>query len=281
MDAAVMIWEPAGGSASLTSLPTVAAKSIYHLRGQSSASFPQKPYKIEFRDNGDKDMKLPVLGMPAEADWALIAPYYDRALIRNPFIYEISNEAGRYAVRTRYVEVFLNYGGGSISKTGDYFGLYVLMEKMKQGSDRVDVAEISDNVVSEPDISGGYIWKLDKEDPGVQTFTTAGKTLTSVYPSEMPTAQLIWLSNHVNAIFFQIAHLIAQATCLFRATGCVILWVKIKQHNFFALRFGKFPVFAILILAFNERSFLADLWHSGLGRADEKETRYANDCRKN
>src|SRR6187551_704577 len=73
MDAAVMIWEPAGGSASLTSLPTVAAKSIYHLRGQSSATFPQKPYKIEFRDNGDHDMKLPVLGMPAEADWALIA----------------------------------------------------------------------------------------------------------------------------------------------------------------------------------------------------------------
>jgi AhpD family alkylhydroperoxidase len=94
MDAAVMIWEPAGGSASLTSLPTVAAKSIYHLRGQSSASFPQKPYKIEFRDNGDNDMKLPVLGMPAEADWALIAPYYDRALIRNPFVYGLGRDMG-------------------------------------------------------------------------------------------------------------------------------------------------------------------------------------------
>jgi hypothetical protein len=61
--------------------------------------------------------------MPAESDWILYAPWtIDTAMIRNPFIYEVSNEAGRYAVRTRYVEVFLNTGGGSISDS-DYFGV--------------------------------------------------------------------------------------------------------------------------------------------------------------
>ncbi len=65
-------------------------------------------------------------------------------MIRNPFIYEVSNEAGRYAVRTRFVEVFLNHGGGSITKAGDYYGVYILMERIKQGPDRVDVAELPD-----------------------------------------------------------------------------------------------------------------------------------------
>ncbi len=53
---------------------------------------------------------------------------------------------------------------------------------------------------SAPDISGGYIWKKDKDDPYDQNFTAAGKTLTSVYPSAMPAAQLSWLTNHLNAI---------------------------------------------------------------------------------
>jgi hypothetical protein len=151
--------------------------------------------------------------MPADSDWILYAPWtIDTAMIRNPFIYEISNEAGRYAVRTRYVEVFLNHGGGSITKAGDYYGLYILMERIKQGPDRVDVAKLPDNAVSEPDISGGYIWKKDKMESvdDVDNFAAAGKSLPPaesrplqyVYPGgdQLTAIQKTWFTNHLNTI---------------------------------------------------------------------------------
>jgi hypothetical protein len=200
----VMIFEPVNGLCHLTNSPAVSSRAGIRRRGESTLRSTANKPNLAVETWGEVDeqsQSIKPLGMPADSDWILYAPWtIDTAMIRNPFIYEISNEAGRYAVRTRYVEVFLNHGGGSITKADDYYGLYILMEKIKQGSDRVEVAEISDNVVSEPEISGGYIWKKDKDDPGVQTFTAAGKTLTSVYPSEMPAAQVNWLSNHVNTI---------------------------------------------------------------------------------
>jgi hypothetical protein len=204
----VMIFEPVNGVCNLTNSPSVTSRAGIRRRGESSLTSTANKPSLSLETWGDvaeESRSIKPLGMPADSDWILYSPRtIDTALIRNPFIYEISNEAGRYAVRTRFVEVFLNVGGGSITQSGDYYGLYILMEKIKQGTDRVDVAELPGNVNSAPDISGGYIWKLDKDDPGVQTFTAAGKTLTTVYPSDMPTAQLNWLSNHVNAISAQI-----------------------------------------------------------------------------
>jgi hypothetical protein len=178
MDAAVMIWEPAGGSASLTSLPTVAAKSIYHLRGQSSASFPQKPYKIEFRDNGDSDMRIPVLGMPAEADWALIAPYYDRALIRNPFIYGLGRDMGMAAPRTQYVEVYINSANRPVAQT-DYQGIYWFSETIENNPARLNLKQLEEKDTTAPAISGGYIFKFDQAASEEPRLTCTGSSAIS------------------------------------------------------------------------------------------------------
>jgi hypothetical protein len=161
LDAAVMIWDPAGASATFTARPTIVARSAYHLRGQSSANFPQKPYKVEFRDNGDGDMKLPVLGMPAEADWALIAPYYDRALIRNPFIYGLGRDMGMLAPRLQYVEVYVNTANRPVSAS-DYQGVYWLTETIENGPARFDLKQLEEKDTTLPAISGGYIFKFDQ-----------------------------------------------------------------------------------------------------------------------
>jgi hypothetical protein len=200
----VMIFEPANGLCALTNSPSVASRAGIRRRGESTLRSTANKPNLSLETWGEVDEEgrsIKPLGLPAESDWILYAPWtIDTALIRNPFIYEISNEAGRYAVRTRFVEVFLNHGGGSITKTGDYYGVYILMEKIEQGSDRVDVAELPDSVNSAPNISGGYMWKKDKLDPDTQQFVAASKTLTSVYPQTMPAAQLSWLTNHLNAI---------------------------------------------------------------------------------
>ena len=51
--------------------------------------------------------------------------------MHNPFIFELSRQIGRYAPRTRFVEVYLNTGGGALSSS-DYYGVYALMEKISR-----------------------------------------------------------------------------------------------------------------------------------------------------
>jgi CotH kinase protein len=99
-------------------------------RGQSSRRlFPKKSFAIELRDRRGEDRKVPLLGMPDDGDWVLYAPYNDKTLMRNVLAYETARWMGRYAARTRFVELRLN---------GRYHGVYVLAEKLELGDDRVE-----------------------------------------------------------------------------------------------------------------------------------------------
>lgn len=124
------------------------------VRGSSSQQFPKKSYSVETRDLGGASWDVSLLGMPDESDWVLYAPYSDKAMMRNVLTCDLSNEMGQYASRARYCEVFLN---------GIYTGVYVLMEKIKWGGDRVDIEKINENDISGDDVTGGYLLKVDKE----------------------------------------------------------------------------------------------------------------------
>jgi hypothetical protein len=207
LDAAVMIFEPVGGTASLANLPTVATRAGFHLRGQSSASFPQKPYKVEFRDNADADAKYAVAGMPADADWALIAPYYDRALMRNPFTYTLGREMGLMAPRTANVEVYLNFASRPVAET-DYQGIYWWTETIKINGHRMDLASLKAADVTPPELTGGYIFKFDQlgTDAAAPHLTCEASTgvtcwsdceLTDPVPLPAPTEQLAYITDYV------------------------------------------------------------------------------------
>ena len=68
---------------------------------------------------------------------------------------------GQYAPRTRFIEMFLNSDDSTVTMA-DYVGVYVLMEKIKIGPNRVDIAELEPSDNAEPEITGGYIIKKDK-----------------------------------------------------------------------------------------------------------------------
>lgn len=117
-------------------------------------------------DGADDDRNIKPLGMPAESDWILWGPHgRDLSGMRNAFFYELSNQTGNYAVRTRFVEVFLNVSGDDVSME-DYAGLYFFMEKIKRDNDRVDVEALSSVDNTAPNVTGGYILRVDKSDPG-------------------------------------------------------------------------------------------------------------------
>ena len=103
-----------------------------HVRGNTSRDFDKKSYAFETWDENDEDLDVALLGLPAEEDWVLQGPFSDKTLIRNHLIYQLSRDIGRYAARTRFVELEIN---------GDYRGVYVLMEKIKRDDVRVALPE--------------------------------------------------------------------------------------------------------------------------------------------
>ena len=124
------------------------------IRGASSSGWLKKSYSIETEKADSSNRNVSLLGMPKENDWVLYAPYYDRSLMRNVFTYRLVESWGRYAPRTRYCELVLN---------GNYQGVYVLTEKIKRDKNRVDIKKMDDDDNAGDSLTGGYIFKLDKE----------------------------------------------------------------------------------------------------------------------
>ncbi|MGB0327039.1 MAG: CotH kinase family protein [Akkermansiaceae bacterium] len=180
----------------------IATRCNMRVRGSSSSGFAKYSLSLESQDEAKEDQNIEPLGMPPESDWVLSGRYtFDRALMRNPLIYQLSNETGEYAVRTRFVEVFLNTGGGNLTYAGDYFGVYTLMEKIKRDDERIGVKRLSTGSITEPEVSGGYLWKKDRLDPGDRGFSVNSMgTFGWVFPKEeeVAPAQSTWLRNHLN-----------------------------------------------------------------------------------
>ena len=156
-----LTFEPDGksGRATLANKPDLALRSGVRVRGSSTAGNAKSSLAIEsWQEDIDEDRDVSILGMPAESDWILSGRLtFDRALIRNPLLYELSRQAGTYAPRTRFVELFINNSGDELTGN-DYYGVYALIEKIKRGPDRVDVQEI----VPGRDSTGGFMWKVDR-----------------------------------------------------------------------------------------------------------------------
>jgi CotH kinase protein len=114
------------------------------LRGfTSQQDDPKKPYSFETRDASGDNVNVPLLGMPADDDWILVASYRDESLLRNFLAYSTARWAGRYAARTQLVEVVLN---------NEYQGVYLLGEDLKIHKDRLDVDDSG--------ITGGYLLEM-------------------------------------------------------------------------------------------------------------------------
>jgi len=170
------------------------------LRGNSSNMFPKKSYGLETRNADSTDRNVPLLGMPSESDWVLIANYTDKTLMRNFFSYRMFEKCGYYAPRMHYCEVVLD---------GEYQGIYLLGEKIKRDFHRVAVAAMDSSNTSYPDVTGGYIFKLDWVKPGDQlwnsNYPAVGNTNNLTYileypkPEDVQLAQVNYIKSYVDS----------------------------------------------------------------------------------
>jgi hypothetical protein len=147
------------------------------VRGQSTQMFPKKSYALETRDDQGENLNVSLLGMPEENDWILYGPYTDKSMLRNFITFYMGSKLDPYCTRMRYCEVIVNY---------DYQGVYILMEKIKKDENRVNIATLNPEDISGDELTGGYIVKVDKIDPGFVYGVDGWKSYPSPpYPNAM------------------------------------------------------------------------------------------------
>lgn len=182
--ATVLIHEPRAGVASLTNAPDLRTRARLNIRGSSTLFQAKRNYSVEFRDEREADRPLSPLGMPEESDWILYAPNnFEPILIHNPMAYRMSRDIGQYAPRTRFVEVYVQTATGALT-TSSYAGIYVLMEKIKRSPDRVPIENLEPEHSKPPQVTGGYLLKIDRLDPGDGGLYAGGQQMGFVDPKE-------------------------------------------------------------------------------------------------
>lgn len=158
----------------ITDVPTEYDSWIgIEMRGNASQMFEKKPFTFETRneDGSNNDVKL--LGMPKDNDWILNSAFIDRTLMRDAIAYQMSRSIGRWAPRTRHVELVIN---------GKYEGVYVLLEKIKPGKNRLNITKMDTSDVAGDSLTGGYIWDVQQADGTDVVFGNNGNQRVLKYP---------------------------------------------------------------------------------------------------
>ncbi len=162
------------------------------IKGSTSQLLDKKPYSLTtLQDDDISNNNVSILDMPSENDWILNALSFDSSLIRDYLSFSLSNNLGNYAPRGKYCEVVIN---------GDYKGLYLLMEKIKIDSNRVNIQKMNPSDISTPNITGGYITKCDKTngDPIAWTFNnTIGNDVYFIHDTPNPNTITAEQNNYI------------------------------------------------------------------------------------
>ena len=158
--ASVTIISNSAGQATWSTPEKSTLLALMHVRGHSSLRYPKHSFALKALNELGDSHKVSLLGLSKDSDWVLYGPYPDKTLMRDVLAYDLSNAMGRWAPHGRFVEVFVNENSAVLSMS-HYAGVYVLMEKITQNKDRVDIAKLGPGASREPEISGGYIFKKD------------------------------------------------------------------------------------------------------------------------
>ncbi len=189
----------ASGVARLAGVPEYDGQGGLHIRGSSSAEeYEKKSYAFETWDASGQDQDVSLLGLPEEEDWVLQGPFSDKSLMRNALAHRWYRRMGRYSPRTTFVELFVDDDRLGELDWEDYRGVYTFMEKVKRDDNRVDLAKLRPEHNSEPEISGGYLLRVDwlpDEESQLITTDTCGCMfqLADPEPGEITREQRQWL----------------------------------------------------------------------------------------
>lgn len=167
------------GSNALSDDPTLESLARIAYRGNSSRYFDKLSFSVNLILKDGNENRKELLGMSAHDQWVLNGPILDRSLLRNYLSYNISGEIMDYAPNVRYCELFLD---------GEYQGIYLLMENISKGPERINI-----NKPENKKDATDYIIKLDREGKadkpldnyGMYTYKLDGSAFDVLYPSRL------------------------------------------------------------------------------------------------
>lgn len=131
-------------------------------RGNSSfTNSDKKPYAIRALDKpleeGGKKQKVSILGMGKDNDWALLAPYADKSMIRDVLAFTLARPFFEYVPTGKYCEMIMD---------GTYYGVFIFSERVRKGKNRLDLPDPGE---SGDELTGGYHLEVDRDDEPVYT----------------------------------------------------------------------------------------------------------------
>ncbi len=190
------------------------ASAMIRYRGNTSRAFSKHNFLIKLVDQKDpsRNENLPMLGMPADNEWALHGPFLDKTLLRNYMWMNISAEVMGYAPNVRFCELILD---------GEYQGVYVLMETITEGDARVNLTDYKsgDPICSYIVRIGSY---LDPEKT-IDTFyhdtyrLAQGKDVEVLYPTRLYQTQQV--HDYINADLSEVEWLLSSSRMNSRSVG--------------------------------------------------------------
>lgn len=111
---------------------------------------------------------------------------------------------GLLAPRLSMIELFLNVDDQPLTHT-DYYGVYQMVEKFKIQKNRIELAKLLPTDTTEPNVSGGYIFKFEWQATEPPTIACAGAAETCwsdlelVEPDAPNSSQIAYLGNYLQA----------------------------------------------------------------------------------
>ena len=124
-------------------------------RGNSSFwNSDKKPFAVRTQNASNGKINADILGMGEDSDWALLAPYSDKTMMKDVLLFDLMRGSMDYVPTGRFCELILN---------GIYQGVYIMTARVRQGPNRINIG-----MPEEGETSGfAYHLEIDRpDDPG-------------------------------------------------------------------------------------------------------------------
>lgn len=179
--------------------PAVVSHMRIKRRGNSSSVYEKAQYLVKLETESGQNNDQNILGMGYNHEWILNGSMYDKSMIRNYLSYATASEILPYTPDSVICEVLIKDGN-----TYHYQGVYLLMESIEQGPDRVNIADYSSS-----QLFNSYLVRRDRYDEDALILDTyarlnglSGEYMSLLYPSRWVVGQdtIDYVENDLNKI---------------------------------------------------------------------------------
>lgn len=136
-----------GGQNKPTDNAEIYSQCKVKLRGNSSGNYDKKQYLIKLINSTGRSEKHNMLGMGKDSEWILNVSFIDKSLLRNYLAYMTAGEIMPYTPDAQFCEVLWKD-----ENDYQYKGVYLLMESVSIGKNRVDLPQYSENSLTTPSL---------------------------------------------------------------------------------------------------------------------------------